>query len=77
MGKRAEERRERTLRVDRERKKRDRERKKREKEESNECRGSTPIVSVLTLGARTTSGRKVLGVMNDGGNRRRERSLSK
>jgi len=69
--------RERTLRVDRERKRRDRKRKEKEKEESIECRGSTPIMSVLILGARKGGGRKVLGVMNDGGNRRRERSVSK
>ena len=39
--------------MDRERKKRDRERKKKEKEEGIECRESTSIVSILTLGART------------------------
>jgi len=75
LGKRGEERRERTLRVDRERARRNREKKKKEKEERDECREGTPIASVSALGASTIGKRKVLGVMKDGGNRRRERRV--
>jgi len=45
-------------------------------EEKHECREATSITSVSTLGARSKGVRKVLGVMNDKGNRRRERRVS-
>jgi len=77
VGKRKDERRERVLRVDRERARRNREKKREEKEGKNECRAGTSIASVSTLGARSKGIRKVLGVMNDGGNRRKERAVSK
>jgi len=75
VGKREMERRERVLKVDRERARRNREKKRKEKEEKNECREGTSIASVSPLGARSKGERKVLGVMNDGGNRRREKRV--
>jgi len=77
VGKREEERRGRVLKMDRERARRNREKKKKEKKEKDECREDTSIASVSILGARSKGVRKVLGVMNDGGNRRRERRMSK
>jgi len=71
VGKRGEER-EGTLRVDRERARRNREKKRKEKEAMDKCRGDTPIARVSALGARTIGRRNVVGVINDGGNRRRE-----
>ena len=75
VGKRNEERRERVLRVDRERARRNREKKKKEREGKDECKAGTSIASVSTLGARSKGIRKVLGVMSNGGNRRRRKAV--
>ena len=77
VGKRKEERRERVLKVDRERARRNREKKRKEKEGEDECRAGTSIASVPTLGAHSKGIRKVLGVMNDGGNRRKDKAVGR
>ena len=72
IGQSGKDRRERTLRVDRERARRNRLLKKSKGEEGKgRCREGTSIASVPPLGAYPGRRRKVLGELKDGGNRRK------
>ena len=72
VGERAKEKRERDLRLGREKMRRRRLIMKSKGEEgSGRCREGTPIASVPPLGAYPGRRRKVLGELNDGGNRRK------
>jgi len=72
IKKREKEKRERDLRLGRERARRNRLLKKSKGEEGKgKCREGIPIASVSSLGVYPGRRRKVLGELNDGGNRRK------